>query len=1104
MANERVEKPASWLPQIQAKTSQFAVRPFAVQSQTPTQQEIEPQAFSNNQPSGTKMLEIPNFFGPRTPASAPPIQTKLTIGEPGDRYEQEADRVASQVVKQINSPEAAQSTQGQSVQRQEESEEEIQAKQSISELQRSLLSLEVQREDMSEEDDLQAKSILQRQEEPEEEIQAKQSISDLQRSPLSPDVQREDMSEEEDIQAKSILQRQEEPEEEIQAKQSISDLQRSPLSSEVQREAMPEEEDIQAKSILQRQEAIAGGEATTDLDSAINSARGGGQSLDAGLQRSMGQAMGADFSGVKVHTDAQSDQLNQSIQAKAFTTGQDVFFRQGAYEPGSRGGQELIAHELTHVVQQNGGAVQRSRELGIQRQIDTQITSLPPISTPVISRKPDGTTGRLEEKDIENLESFLKHNNLSVAWSTYPQIQKIYEQLKGANTQLLNQAGRSSSKKNKYREKVQQIYTRIVQETTQAPIKTWDAKAKGGNGAFVNSDGAYNPGNQTEQKDAQGRVTVPETNSMGYATGTDSTSDGRNFKNIDSSPRARQRTIETLNQVTQVEDIDNLDISVIQSIDPMSLALYRILHDVLHQSWHMAKETLANGSEKRQAFMKKLWEYRQWHHDQVLQETQKEVTARTKNPKGLEKWPSAGSTTLTSDIDVNLKGERTEVAVEVFNELFKKGFPGGHSWDYEAGVVYDVNVYAVDFMHSFAGIETGEVIERLKQDQASYANEDAAITEQVPVKRTVKEGKRSGQDRGGISDRELDKLDRANQSESALVKVRLYMTGSQWEAYKESVKLPPDQKNLWQNVEQRYSVYLNTMSAKITEKAQGGLQLANQAEMTGMQVLQDLAAQAAGHSGNEHIDSAKQEQLIIGSSNRIYEEKLKEVAMTREELKNLITAYNEMAKPETNTPQQQREAQEEQINISLTFLRNLIAECGLYANEASITDATVHHGVVGLQGGGKINMTQADALNAVNEHMGDALKEIERHGHGGDPNHLGEAIFKAGKYMWRLADAAKNMGHGGLAEVERLYEAGYAIAEVVKGSGNVTEQEGLSMTIFQDIFPYVENSQDLAQLVIRVGTRITNAHHLMQKFDEKTSDKLTQATPAKKTINTNM
>lgn len=71
----------------------------------------------------------------------------------------------------------------------------------------------------------------------------------------------------------------------------------------------------------------------------------------------MEQAFGADFSGVKVHTDTQADQLNQSIQAKAFTIGQDVFFRSGTYEPGSHGGQELLAHELTHVVQQSGSAV---------------------------------------------------------------------------------------------------------------------------------------------------------------------------------------------------------------------------------------------------------------------------------------------------------------------------------------------------------------------------------------------------------------------------------------------------------------------------------------------------------------------------------------------------------------------------------------------------------------------------------------------------------------------------------------------------------------------------------------------------------------------------
>ncbi len=153
------------------------------------------------------------------------------------------------------------------------------------------------------------------------------------------------------------VQRQEsmEEEDELQMKSDVPILQRQ--------ESMQEEDELQMKSLIQRREDVGGGVASTDLESSIQSARGSGQSLDGSLSEKLGQAMGADFSGVKVHTDSQSDQLNKSIQAKAFTTGQDVFFRQGAYDPSSRGGQELIAHELTHVVQQNGGAVQRKSSI---------------------------------------------------------------------------------------------------------------------------------------------------------------------------------------------------------------------------------------------------------------------------------------------------------------------------------------------------------------------------------------------------------------------------------------------------------------------------------------------------------------------------------------------------------------------------------------------------------------------------------------------------------------------------------------------------------------------------------------------------------------------
>jgi hypothetical protein len=104
----------------------------------------------------------------------------------------------------------------------------------------------------------------------------------------------------------------------------------------------------------------SGGEGSFELDEPtterINQARGGGQSLDGAVQKQMGESIGHDFSGVRVHTSAESNELNQQLSARAFTTGQDIFFKSGEYNPGSGSGQELIAHELTHVVQQSSGA----------------------------------------------------------------------------------------------------------------------------------------------------------------------------------------------------------------------------------------------------------------------------------------------------------------------------------------------------------------------------------------------------------------------------------------------------------------------------------------------------------------------------------------------------------------------------------------------------------------------------------------------------------------------------------------------------------------------------------------------------------------------------
>jgi hypothetical protein len=106
-------------------------------------------------------------------------------------------------------------------------------------------------------------------------------------------------------------------------------------------------------------------EVSVGFEQQLNASRGRGERLPEQLQQEFEGKFGADFSGVRIHKDAQADQFNQSIQAKAFTSGKDVFFRQGTYKPDSPEGKSLVAHELTHVIQQQNstGSLQPLRHI---------------------------------------------------------------------------------------------------------------------------------------------------------------------------------------------------------------------------------------------------------------------------------------------------------------------------------------------------------------------------------------------------------------------------------------------------------------------------------------------------------------------------------------------------------------------------------------------------------------------------------------------------------------------------------------------------------------------------------------------------------------------
>jgi len=155
------------------------------------------------------------------------------------------------------------------------------------------------------------------------DVVAQTSVSEVQRQP-------EEEEEEEPLQAKAISQIQRQLEEE-------------------------EEEEIQTKAVGSQSLTVS-----EHLEAQIDEARGSGQPLDEQIRASLESQLGHDFSQVRIHTDAKADTLSRQLDAEAFTTGHHVFFKEGAYQPDSERGKGLIAHELTHVVQQEAApALQR-------------------------------------------------------------------------------------------------------------------------------------------------------------------------------------------------------------------------------------------------------------------------------------------------------------------------------------------------------------------------------------------------------------------------------------------------------------------------------------------------------------------------------------------------------------------------------------------------------------------------------------------------------------------------------------------------------------------------------------------------------------------------
>ena len=109
---------------------------------------------------------------------------------------------------------------------------------------------------------------------------------------------------------------------------------------------------------------LESGERMLFVEKKLTESKGGGQPLAPPLRSFMGKSMGADFSKVRIHTGEGSVAMNKALQAHAFTHGSDIYFNRGKYDPHSASGKHLLAHELTHVVQQGAAGRNKKKEAG--------------------------------------------------------------------------------------------------------------------------------------------------------------------------------------------------------------------------------------------------------------------------------------------------------------------------------------------------------------------------------------------------------------------------------------------------------------------------------------------------------------------------------------------------------------------------------------------------------------------------------------------------------------------------------------------------------------------------------------------------------------------
>lgn len=236
------------------------------------------------------------FF--RSGNSAHPVQAELNVSQPNDPHEKEADNVAHKVVQRMNSNDNA-------------TKQEDKGSNNISPV--------VQKKDINlKEEDNPSKQPKDENMPIHRQATEKQDDKTLQKKSNEP------VKDEKPINRK-------------QEKQDFDD-----------NDIMVHRKNTELDADNQHDQLV--------IENKLNDTKGSGEPLPTGIRKNLESAMDADFSGVRIHTDQMAVQLNKELNAHAFTHGNDIYFNTGKFDDSSIKGTELLAHELTHTIQQGTSA----------------------------------------------------------------------------------------------------------------------------------------------------------------------------------------------------------------------------------------------------------------------------------------------------------------------------------------------------------------------------------------------------------------------------------------------------------------------------------------------------------------------------------------------------------------------------------------------------------------------------------------------------------------------------------------------------------------------------------------------------------------------------